>query len=309
MQDLKIKNVKKLFGEWDEITIAKYSNECELFFKTLSSVLSDTASLNEIIFAMSLLLDDLENGKCGFHNSSETNKLFKRLKKELDYKRKLPIVISFIPKYIDEKTNLIFSQEFHKIYGEAILGKYGIEEQENDYGYIEVDKDEIDISNKDKAEVLAGLYNNSHPVGMGMLHYDPTPMTIEVARETLEKTQNFGYLKGRPLKINLEDNIVYVGAYNRDNRQGLAQQVISNCKNINEIGQRNLKKFEDLIEIELKKQIENEIAKKQTDKIYINKKWIRLFKSFTIRTTANKEIDRRKRRGNQRSNISIYKKH
>ena len=54
----------------------------------------------------------------------------------------------------------------------------------------------IDISKKDKAEVLAALYNASHPQGLGILHYDPTPMSAHEAREFLAQTTYFDYLKG-----------------------------------------------------------------------------------------------------------------
>ena len=61
-------------------------------------------------------------------------------------------------------------------------------------------------------------------------------MTIEIAKEILEQNQFFDYLLGRPLKINLEGNQIVVTGYNHNNGQGLAQRVISNCRNINDIG-------------------------------------------------------------------------
>lgn len=54
----------------------------------------------------------------------------------------------------------------------------------------------IDISNKDKGAVLATLYNNSEPLGMGFMQYDPTPMTAEQGRELLKETTYFDYIKG-----------------------------------------------------------------------------------------------------------------
>ncbi len=81
---------------------------------------------------------------------------------------------------------------------------------------------------------MAALYNNSKPVGMGICQYDPTPMTREIAQYALGKLgYHFDYLKGRPMKINLTEDIIYVGAYNRDNNcPGLAQRAISSCPNI-----------------------------------------------------------------------------
>ena len=100
-------------------------------------------------------------------------------------------------------------------------------------GYIEIDENTIDISNKDKAEVLAALYNHSKPVGMGMAQYDPTPMTKEVAEKILERETSFSYLRGRPLYVRFDDNALWIGAYNRDNGKNLAQRAISKCRNIN----------------------------------------------------------------------------
>ena len=53
----------------------------------------------------------------------------------------------------------------------------------------------IEILGKEKGAVLAALYNNSKPQGMGFMEYDPTPMTVEEAQELLKKTTYFDYLK------------------------------------------------------------------------------------------------------------------
>ncbi len=90
-------------------------------------------------------------------------------------------------------------------------------------------------------------------------------MAIEIAKQILEKRQDFDYLLGRPLKISLEGNEIRVGGYNHDNGQGLAQRVISNCRNINDIGKDALKKIEIQVE-KIQKQIQAEVAKKQKEK-------------------------------------------
>ena len=41
----------------------------------------------------------------------------------------------------------------------------------------------MNIEGLNKAEILKELYNNSRPLGLGILHYDPKPMTIEEATE------------------------------------------------------------------------------------------------------------------------------
>lgn len=86
----------------------------------------------------------------------------------------------------------------------------------------------IDISKKDKAEVLAALYNASRPLGLGFLHFDPTPMTVEEARELLSETTDFDYLKGRVMKVDLSGEELETWLYDRDNGEGAAERALSN---------------------------------------------------------------------------------
>lgn len=252
-------------GSLNKEIVVKYPEELFMFFETLCSILSDNVTLDELVFNMELLIRDFEKEKCGFNNNSNTKKRFDELNEIFKTYGNLPLILTYIPRYIDEIADTNFSIEFSKRFGKAILGEYGVEEQEQDYGYIDAGENEIDISNKDKAEVLAKLYNNSKPVGMGIVQYDPTPMTIEIARKILEQKKSFGYLRGRPLKINLEEDIIWVGGYNMDNAQGLAQRVISSCRNINEIGKDTLMKAEIKVEETIQEQIQEELAKKHQE--------------------------------------------
>lgn len=248
-------------GTLSEHIVAKYPGELFLFFDTLCSILPDNVTLDEFLFNMELLIKDFEKGKCGFHNNSNTKWRFDFLNCRLKTFGNLPPILTYIPRYIDDVADTSFSTEFSRRFGEEILGEYGVEAPKQDYGYIDAGDDAIDISNKDKAEVLAELYNNSHPMGMGIVQYDPTPMTVEIARKLLEREQFFSYLRGRPIHINFEDNIILVRGYNNDNGQGLAQRVISSCRNINDIGADALKKVETNVE-EIQKQIQEELDKK-----------------------------------------------
>lgn len=243
-----------------------YPDNMFLFLDILCSTLPDTVTMDEFILNIELLINDLENGKCGFHNSSVTEKRFEELKKILEVYGDLPQVMSFIPRYIETVTDEKFSMEFSKRFAEEILGQQAIDDNDIDYGYIEIDKNTIDISNKDKAEVLAALYNSSQPVGMGMVQYDPTPMTKEVAEKILEKEKSFSYLRGRPLYIRLDDDKLFVGAYNRDNGKNLAQRAISKCRNINDLGKGKIKTPQEKLEEEMKNRIKEEIVKKQKEK-------------------------------------------
>lgn len=271
-------------GTLSERMVAKYPEELFLFFDTLCSILPDNVTLDEFLFNMELLIKDFEKGKCGFHNNSNTKWRFDFLNCRLKTFRNLPKILTFIPRYIDDVADTSFSIEFSRRFGEEILGKFGVEAQKQDYGYIDAGDDAIDISNKDKAEVLAELYNNSHPMGMGIAQYDSTPMTVEIARKLLEREQFFSYLRGRPIHINFKDNIIWVRGYNNDNGQELAQRVISSCRNINDIGADVLKKVETNVE-EIQKQIQEELDKK-------HKKVIEQQESNTNNSsTRNGELD------------------
>ena len=86
----------------------------------------------------------------------------------------------------------------------------------------------IDLTNKDKAEVLAKLYNNSKPQGLGLLHFDPKPMTVEEARILLDSGQTyFDYLQGRVLKVDLSGDELNPFLYDRDNGPGAAERAIN----------------------------------------------------------------------------------
>jgi len=85
----------------------------------------------------------------------------------------------------------------------------------------------ISLDGKNKAEVLAKLYNASKPLGRGMLQYDPTPMTTEEAEELLKKFTYFDYLKGRVMKVDLSGLAFDPWLYDRDNGQGAAERAIN----------------------------------------------------------------------------------
>ena len=79
-----------------------------------------------------------------------------------------------------------------------------------------------------KAEVLAALYNNSKPLGMGAFQFEPTAMTLEEADDLLSKTTRFDYLKGRVMKINLSGDTLNTALYNRDNGVYAAEHALYN---------------------------------------------------------------------------------
>ena len=85
----------------------------------------------------------------------------------------------------------------------------------------------IDISKLSKVKVLVALYNAAQPLGTGLLHYDPAPMSEEEAADLLEQSTYFDYVKGRVMKVDLSKNEFDPRLYDRDNGQGEAQRVIS----------------------------------------------------------------------------------
>ena len=77
----------------------------------------------------------------------------------------------------------------------------------------------IDASDIPAGLLLAALYNNSRPIGMGHFHADAAIMTQEVADTHLENGKTFfDYLNGRPLKIQLKNMAdINPHGYDRDN--------------------------------------------------------------------------------------------
>lgn len=95
---------------------------------------------------------------------------------------------------------------------------------------------QINLVGIDKAVVLAALYNASKPQGMGFLHYDPRPMSVEEAQELLGEISYFDYLKGRVMKIDLSGDTLDTWGYDRDNGEGMAEKVINSAiqnRNVN----------------------------------------------------------------------------
>ena len=84
----------------------------------------------------------------------------------------------------------------------------------------------VNIKGLDYAEVLAALFNASKQQGMGFMHVEGRQqMTKEDAQEILKQQDSFDYLRGRVMKITIEDEM-YVGGYDRDNGKGAAARAI-----------------------------------------------------------------------------------
>jgi hypothetical protein len=86
----------------------------------------------------------------------------------------------------------------------------------------------MDISNLNKAEVLATLYNNSRSLGMGVQQFKPGEMAVDEAQALLDEGQTrFDYLHGRVMKVNLKGDELRTHLYNRDNGPDAAEQALA----------------------------------------------------------------------------------
>jgi hypothetical protein len=88
----------------------------------------------------------------------------------------------------------------------------------------------IDIKGLNKGSVLAALYNNSKPQGMGFLHFNPSPMSEEEGNDLLKTRTYFDYLKGRVMKVDLSKDEFDPRLYDRDLGQGTAERVINSLR-------------------------------------------------------------------------------
>lgn len=99
----------------------------------------------------------------------------------------------------------------------------------------------VNIAGINKAELLAALYNEASPLGMGFLHYTPEKMTTEQAQALIDDGHDdlmfrrhqrlyFDYVKGRPLKVDLSGDEMSTALYNRDQGQGSAERVVENLR-------------------------------------------------------------------------------
>lgn len=86
----------------------------------------------------------------------------------------------------------------------------------------------MDIKGKNKAAILAALYNNSKTQGMGFLQSSDGDMAESEAQELLDSGQTyFDYLKGRVMKIDLSGDELRTGLYDRDLGEGACERAVN----------------------------------------------------------------------------------
>ncbi len=197
-------------------SVDRSSPESEFYYK-LSQMIPNKVDVDTLVLAFKIILQEEE----------------REGKNIVPY---IAIIYYPIRKFVSNE----FAHEFRKKYNALVLGLTQEDLPDVDYGYNEVYKDVIDISNKDRNEVLAALYNASTPIGMGFAQYNPMTWTKEIASMYFEQygkldsdgVITINWIMGRPLNIKFENNLVYVAGYNNDNELGLAQRAISTCPNV-----------------------------------------------------------------------------
>jgi len=94
----------------------------------------------------------------------------------------------------------------------------------------------MNIRGLNRAEVLAALYNASRPQGLGIMHFDPEPMTTEQAQTLLDDESKhprgiyeayFDYIQGRVMKIGFKGDEIDPRLYDRDLGDGAAEKAIA----------------------------------------------------------------------------------
>lgn len=202
-------------------------------FIELDSIYKSTKLISP--YKLSILLenclDEIKKGKSSLKNFNNFEKLY--------YNRThIFIAMNYFPLIIDKIGNLIFANNFRTCFS-IIFYVYGtalppVDETYGKFGAIVIEKNVVDISRKDKATVLAKLYNYAHPQGMGFIRYTPEPMEIDMARDLL-RTCNpyFNYLIGRNMKVDFSNPSRFsTSKYNKINGKGIAEILISQCPNI-----------------------------------------------------------------------------
>ncbi len=86
----------------------------------------------------------------------------------------------------------------------------------------------INIKGTKRSAILQALYNNSKPIGFGVMQYEEKDMTNDEAFLLLLKNSEFDYIKGRVMKviIDIDLNELDTSLYDRDNGEGAAYNAI-----------------------------------------------------------------------------------
>lgn len=189
----------------------------------LATIAANNLTPSGVIELLNTTLNNLKNAD-SFPKLPQ--KLIDEKQRILFYIRFFPLIVDY---YSSENFANLFREHFVEIFGEA---EPVVKECTKYIGVKLVKKGVIDITNKDKAEVLVSLYNNSHPHGNGYLEYVPGELDIDQARDILQKREYFDFLLGRVMNIDLHDpTAVTTNRYNMYNGNGAAERAVAQCCN------------------------------------------------------------------------------
>lgn len=219
-----MEDARKAFAQASSV-FDSYSSESEFYHK-LAQMIPNKIDVDTLILAIKIALaDEAREGRntLGF--------------------------IAIIPQYVRQCASLEFTHEFREKFNKEVLGLTQDDLPDVDYGCVEASENVIDISNKDRYEVLAALYNASIPAGKGFMNYNPTSWDREMAafyfenygkRDDVDGTVSFDWIKGRLTPCVFKGNLVYVANYNYSYEDGFAQRVISTVPNKDSIKKKSI---------------------------------------------------------------------
>lgn len=98
----------------------------------------------------------------------------------------------------------------------------------------------IPIPKGKHAAILAALYNNSKPQGMGFLQFQSGDLSEEKAAELLKQGDYFDYLQGRVMKVRIAGDEFDPRLYDRDNGQGSALRAVEHLLNSGQKPERSV---------------------------------------------------------------------
>jgi hypothetical protein len=166
--------------------------------------------------------------------SSASNNLVQKSHNALSFLNKTTLLTH--TNFVNTATNSTPAKHFHQYVfrSGAVFSKNLFRKPKAQFFSTSPSKDlTVDISGIDKAVLLAALYNNSKPVGLGFSHPKAgKSMSYEEAKELLSSGQdNFDYVNGRVMKISLKSNELETSSYDRDNGDGKALAIVTACRN------------------------------------------------------------------------------
>jgi hypothetical protein len=95
---------------------------------------------------------------------------------------------------------------------------------------------EINIKGKDKAAILAALYNRAEPRGLGHLHFKQQDMGRAEAEELYSETPEgigvekgakyFDYVHGRCIEVKFTDSTLTAAGFDREYGEGAAEALL-----------------------------------------------------------------------------------